>query len=98
MNEMYDELAKAVVMQAAMDYVTYRWKAKHAKTAQARNYAVYEVRKLEQFFYSERFLLFTDVNREDFIRAIKRIEPRPAKRGKGSNRYVAKERERDGDL
>ena len=87
-DSLYRELMVAVVIQAIWDYTDYRWKAEHAAHIQGRNFAAKQVEELEEFFLSDRLVLYTDMNGRELLRIIKRMPARQSKRGRGSNRYV----------
>ena len=86
--EQYKELATAMVVQASIDYLEYRHKAKHATDPWERHHAEREVEKCEEFFCSERFSLFSELDGKRILAQLKIMPPKKSKRGRGSNKHV----------
>lgn len=70
-NDPYKELACSAIRQAVMDYTvlakgkTPEWLRKRVTTRER------EMEKIEEFFYSEDFLLYTDMDGPAILRKVK---------------------------
>lgn len=69
-NQGFDSLCAAVVHQAVIDYRN--WYMRFLENGDDDKIA-FEVRKLEAFFRSERFSLFSDLNADTIINKVRRI-------------------------
>lgn len=80
MEELYRELAHAVIWQAAFDYKVNQDKAAKAKDEFHAMIARYEMDKIERFFLSEKFKLLCDMDGREAIEIIKKMKVNPFKK------------------
>lgn len=71
-EEQYENLATAIVLQAAMDYGYYYKKLSKPDMHTSRDIAASEIRKIECFFRSQRFALMTDLNGRELLEKLQR--------------------------
>lgn len=96
-EELYQELMTAIIIQAISDYFEYRYKAENAVDAWEKHHAEREMIKIEEFFYSERFMLYSDLDGRELLSAIKRIPPKKTKRGLGMFKHGRCKVDQDGN-
>lgn len=77
MDEMYRQLAAAVIWQAAYDYKESEKKIANAKLPITVTFAEAEMYRLEEFFNSERFRLFSEMDGRFLLEKIKNIKGNP---------------------
>lgn len=80
MDEMYRQLAAAVIWQAAYDYKESEKKIANAKFAITVTFAETEMYRIEEFFNSERFKLFSEIDGKTIFRVIKKSQGNPFKK------------------
>ena len=80
MEELYRELAHAVVWQAAFDYKINQEKAVKCKSELRADIARCEMDKIERFFCSERFKAFCDFDGREALEIIKKMKGNPFKK------------------
>ena len=71
-EEQLNNLAAAIVLQAAMDYGYYTKKMNKPDVHISRDIASNELRKIERFFCSQRFALMTDLNGREILEKLQR--------------------------
>lgn len=86
--EQYVDLATATVVQATIDYLEFKYKAEHATNTWERHHAIYEMALCEEFFRSERFSLFSELNGREILAQLNAMPPKMSRRGRGSNKHV----------
>jgi len=86
--ERYKDLAVAAVVQASIDYLEYKYKAEHATDTWEKHHAEREVIKIEEFFCSERFSLFSDLDGRKILSQLKTMPPKKSRRGRGSSKHA----------
>lgn len=68
MNDPYEELAIAIVKQAAVDYMAALRKMKHGRSNKS---AAREAADIERFFHSESYARLTSVDPDDLIQKLR---------------------------
>lgn len=79
-TELYKELAAAVIWQAAYDYKENEKKLANAKFAITATFAECDMYRIEDFFNSERFKLFSEIDGRMLFALIKRVQGNPFKK------------------
>lgn len=79
-TELYKELAAAVIWQAAYDYKESEKKLANAKFAITATFAECDMHRIEDFFNSERFKLFSEIDGRLMLARIKRVLGNPFKK------------------
>lgn len=75
--ELYKELAAAVIWQAAYDYKENEKKLANAKFAITATFAEGDMHRIEEFFNSQRFKLFSEIDGRLMFALIKRAQGNP---------------------
>ena len=71
-EEQLNNLAAAVILQAAEDYGYYTKKAQHPDKYISKELAEGELRRIEKFFLSPRFMLMSDLNGRELLDKLQR--------------------------
>ena len=73
-DECFNELVEAIIIQAAVDFGTYTKKLVRANTHCSKEIAERELNRIREFFTSSRFHLFSDM---DGNKILARLEQNP---------------------
>lgn len=71
-EEQLNNLVAAVILQAAEDYGYYSEKAKHPDKRISKEIAECEMRRIENFFLGQRFMLMSDLNGRELLDKLQR--------------------------
>lgn len=88
-EEQLQILANAVVIQAAVDYGYYTKRMQRESRRDSKEIAEREVRRIEEFFTSERFRIFTDVKGPEIL---ERLQDDPLIAHRSSKYYTPRKK------